>query len=40
MDRGAGERDTRAGMSLKLVIVSEKEDNVFREFSALIGDTG
>lgn len=37
MDRGA-ERDTGAGISL--VIVSEKVDNVFREFSILIGDTG
>jgi hypothetical protein len=39
-DRGAEERDTGAGMSLEHVIVSEKVDNVFREFSTLIGDTG
>ena len=39
MDRGA-ERDTEAGASLKHVVVSEKEDDVFREFSTLIGDTG
>ena len=40
MDRGAEERDTGAGVSLKHVIVSEKVDNMLREFSALIGDTG
>jgi hypothetical protein len=37
MDRGA-ERDT--GAEVSLVIVSEKADNVFRELSVLIGDTG
>jgi hypothetical protein len=36
MDRGDGKRDTGAGVSL----VSEQVDNVFREFSTLIGDTG
>lgn len=37
MDRGT-ERDT--GAEVSLVIVSEKVDNVFREFSTLTGDTG
>ena len=37
MDRGA-ERDTRADVSL--ITVSVKVVTVFREFSALIGDTG
>ena len=37
MDRGA-ERDT--GERASLMIASEKVDNAFREFSALIGETG
>ena len=39
MDRGAEGRDTGVRVSLRDVIVSEKVDNVFREFSPLIGDT-